>query len=409
MEDMPYGSTISVRVNYQWLRINFIGKRLLGMLLLAQALCGIRVLLGLLRGSSGHGIVAAPSSDLDNQQVTVLIPVLNERQRLAPCLEGAIAQGPEVREIVVIDGGSVDGTQDLVSTFAQRDQRVRLLEASPIQQDWNGKAWGLEVGLRASNAASSWLLMLDADVRPAPDLTASLLHHARTSLLPALSVATKQDLAGLGEGFIHPSLLATLVYRLGPPNRAYSRVHEVQANGQCFLARRDVLLRCEAFAAARSSRCEDVTVARCLVAAGYAVGFYEAGELVATRMYEGWQETWQNWPRSLPLQDHYTRLPSTLGLIEILLVQGLPLPLLCALGRLPRLPGRGLALALNAVLVCVRFGVLAGMARAYRKRPWTYWFSPICDMAVAILLIMSAMQRHHVWRGRVLVGGLPCV
>ena len=44
-----------------------------------------------------------------------------------------------------------------------------------------------------------------------------------------------------------------------------------------------------------------------------------------------------------------------------------------------------------------------GIARAYEWRPWTYWFSPLLDLPVALRLITSALRRRQVWRGRVYV------
>ena len=59
-------------------------------------------------------------------------------------------------------------------------------------------------------------------------------------------------------------------------------------------------------------------------------------------------------------------------------------------------------LAVSGLLAITRLGVLAGTARAYRRVPWSYWLSPLCDMPVACRLWLSMMQRRHVWRGRVL-------
>lgn len=62
-----------------------------------------------------------------------------------------------------------------------------------------------------------------------------------------------------------------------------------------------------------------------------------------------------------------------------------------------------LALAVNAALLMARLGVLLGTARAYPRRPWTYWLSPLADVPAAAELGRSALRRRHVWRGRVLV------
>jgi dolichol-phosphate mannosyltransferase len=192
-------------------------------------------------------------------------------------------------------------------------------------------------------------------------------------------------------------MLTTLVYRFGQPGRASRSVDEVQANGQCFFSRRETLLRAQAFAAARSSLCEDVTIGRRLVERGEAVGFYETYGLAEVSMYRDWRETWTNWPRSLPMRDQYFAWRQAVRLLEVLFVQGLPLPMLVVALNLgaPRL-----FLALTALLLAVRTGVLFGTTRAYDRRPWTYWLSPICDFAVAIRLIQSALSRQHSWRGR---------
>jgi dolichol-phosphate mannosyltransferase len=139
------------------------------------------------------------------------------------------------------------------------------------------------------------------------------------------------------------------------------------------------------------------------VAAGYPVGFYEAGDLVTVKMYTDWRDAWRNWTRSLPMHDRFAGINTLLGLLEVMLVQALPLPLFLILITAPR-RGKWLVM-LNSMLVAMRFGVLFGTARAYQRRPWSYWFSPLCDLPVAIKLGRSALQRQHIWRGRVLVRG----
>src|SRR5436305_14194467 len=98
------------------------------------------------------------------------VPVLDEAQRLRPCLNGLLAQGPEVAEILIVDGGSTDDTRDLVRAYARRDRRLRLVEAGPATADWNGKVWGLANAEQALHSSADWILTLDADVRAAPPL-----------------------------------------------------------------------------------------------------------------------------------------------------------------------------------------------------------------------------------------------
>ncbi len=384
------------------------GSPLLWLLLSLQALLATRVLLRLLRTAGGEPLAPVADELPEGERLAVIVPVLNERERLGPCLQGLMAQGPEVAEIIVVDGGSCDGTPSLVCAAARRDARIRLLDAAPVPADWNGKAWGLEAGLRAISSPVRWILTIDADVRPAAALVRALLARALRDRLEALSVATLQELSAAPLlALLHPSLLATLIYRFGSPGRLFRRVEEVQANGQCFLLRRAVLEESGGFAAVRHSLCEDVTLARLLVSAGARVSFIESGGLVSVSMYASAREAWQNWTRSLPMHDQFAGLRTLSGWLEVALVQALPLPFcLLLLSRVrrsaPGSPGR-LLLALNALLSLLRLGVLAGLARAYRRRSWFYWLSPLCDLAVALQLARKALQRQHIWRGRVIV------
>jgi dolichol-phosphate mannosyltransferase len=361
-----------------------------------QAALGANVVARMARGvRASHAVPAAPAPGA----VTAIVPVLDEALRVEPCLRGLLAADATVAEILVVDGGSRDGTIERVREIAANDPRVRIIDAAPVPAGWNGKAWGLAVGLRA--AATVWVATIDADVRPTGGLFSALVAQAERRHVEALSVATRQELADRWQAIVHPAMLATLIYRFGLPGREARHVADVQANGQCFLARRTLLLDQAAFDGARTSRCEDVTVARALVASGIPVGFYEAGDLVSVRMHENWRETWTNWPRSLTLRDAYARFGGWFGLTEVAVVQALPLPLTLALACAHATASPAFAVA--AILTCVRFGVLAGSARAYVRRPWTYWLAPLADVPVTIALALANLRRTHTWRGRVLV------
>jgi dolichol-phosphate mannosyltransferase len=363
-----------------------------------QIFLAFRVVRRLVRTAGGSRIEISHESR--PERVSVILPVVNEAARIQACLECLMAQPEAVEEILVVDGGSTDGTQSMVERCQARDRRVRLVDASPVPGDWTGKAWGLYAGLQNADARSRWVLCIDADVRCSPLLVPSLLAHAERTGVSAFSAATRQHLSGFGEALLHPSLLTTLIYRFGMPGKATRNPHQVQANGQCFFSRREALLRTDAFRAAQLSLCEDITVARKLAECGEAIGFYESEGLVWVKMYEDWHETWRNWPRSLPMRDQYFGFREATGLLEVLLVQSLPLPLLALVHALG---APGWLVAVNVGLGLTRIGVLIGAARAYERRFWTYWFSPLLDLPVALRLVTSALKRHHVWRGRVYI------
>ena len=362
----------------------------------AQSVAAVRVMSRLMRSANGQPIPENRTPGTAGE-IAILIPVLDEAMRLPGCLTRVCAQGPEVGEILVIDGGSTDETVTIIKHFAEMDERVRLIVASPPPIGANGKAWQLEAGRRAIRSAAQWIVTIDADVHISQFCCQSLMRFARQTGLPLASVATTQRLSGPMDALIHPAMLTTLVYRFGIPGRWTTRPADVQASGQCMVLDRQILMRNEGFTKVYDSVCEDVSLARQFAHSGMRVGFYESEGLAETAMYSSGKQTLVGWSRSLPMRDRYANMSSLVRIGEVLVVQALPLWRLV----LPSQPSRT-AVGLDRALFAMRCGILVGTARAYPNRPWTYWLSPLTDLPVAMLLIARSMQRTFRWRGRVL-------
>lgn len=74
---------------------------------------------------SNHPIVANPG-------ISILMPVLNQARFLRPALASVLGQSWHDLEIIVADGGSDDGTLDVLREFAARDARLKWI-SSPDQ------------------------------------------------------------------------------------------------------------------------------------------------------------------------------------------------------------------------------------------------------------------------------------
>jgi len=75
--------------------------------------------------------IEAVAARRDVTPVTVIVPLFNDREGIVRCCASLTEQRSEVstiREILVVDGGSTDGSREAVSAFAARDARVRLLD-----------------------------------------------------------------------------------------------------------------------------------------------------------------------------------------------------------------------------------------------------------------------------------------
>ena len=116
---------------------------------------------GGLRGACGEvplrlRAVAPPS-------VSIILPIYNEHETIDSVLTSLLAQDyPGPLEIVVADGGSDDGTRELLAAWVERDDRVRLV-------DNRHRVQSLGLNAAAAAATGEYLVRMDARTRYAPD------------------------------------------------------------------------------------------------------------------------------------------------------------------------------------------------------------------------------------------------
>lgn len=91
-------------------------------------------------------------------KISVVIPALNEAPNL-PYLLHRIPQVPEIIEVILVDGGSTDGTVEAA--------RELLPEIRIIRQDGRGKGNAVKCG--AAAARGNYFVVLDADGSQLPE------------------------------------------------------------------------------------------------------------------------------------------------------------------------------------------------------------------------------------------------
>ncbi|HHP7243478.1 MAG TPA: 2'-O-glycosyltransferase CruG [Elainellaceae cyanobacterium] len=364
----------------------------------------------LLRGAFRHPplVPQHPTPDLLGT-VSIVVPTLNEAERIGPCLAGLSLQSYEVREIIVVDSHSEDGTVDQVKSAQRHDPRIRLIFDEPLPTGWVGRPWALHTGFLHSSEQSEWVLGIDADTRPQPNLVASLVLAAQSEEYDLVSLSPRFILKTPGEFWLQPALLMTLIYRFGASGESPGASERIMANGQCFLCRRSRLVDLDGYTHARHSFCDDVTLARYAARQGARVGFLDGARLISVRMYEGAVETWREWGRSLDLKDAGS-IAQTWGDVGFLIaVQGVPLMvtlgLAIAISLGIRTPFIGAALGINGGLVAIRFALLGAIASSYdwtagKAASWAFWLSPLADPLAVYRIFLSARQTPTQWRGR---------
>ena len=61
--------------------------------------------------------------------ISVLVPVYNVEPYLAQCLESICSQTLRELEVVCVDDASTDGSLSILREFAERDPRVKVVQA----------------------------------------------------------------------------------------------------------------------------------------------------------------------------------------------------------------------------------------------------------------------------------------
>ena len=125
----------------------------------------------------------------DLPSVTVCIPARNERHVMTRCLENVLASKYPKMEVLVCDDSSMDGTSNLIRSFAR--DGVRFVEGSELKDDWLGKNNALEDLLQHANG--TYVIFMDVDTVIRPDTIGQLVAYAHGAQLGMISVLPLRD------------------------------------------------------------------------------------------------------------------------------------------------------------------------------------------------------------------------
>lgn len=93
---------------------------------------------------------------MEDESVSVIIPVYNVKQYLVRCLDSVARQSYRNLEIILVDDGSTDGSGAVCDEFAGSDERVRVIHQEN-QGLWAARNSGQRV------ARGDYLLFIDSD------------------------------------------------------------------------------------------------------------------------------------------------------------------------------------------------------------------------------------------------------
>ena len=231
-----------------------------------------------------------------DERVSAIIPARNEERTIAQAVI-SLAEQPEIREIIVVNDQSSDGTGAVLRRLAAEQPKLRVVEAEELPAGWVGKNHAARLG--AQKAACDWLLLTDADAVHLPGSAARALAEARSSGADLVSYSPAQEMRTWWERAMIPFVFCRLsqLYSYRAINDPDSPA--AAANGQYLLIRRSVYEQIGGHAAVRDEVLEDVALARLVKSAGFRLHFAPGDQICRVRMYSSFGAMWEGWSKNL--------------------------------------------------------------------------------------------------------------
>lgn len=218
--------------------------------------------------------------------VSVIIPARDEAARIGACLSGLASQTYRAFEVIVVDDDSSDGTAAVAQNYAAALPDFHLLASAPLPPGWAGKCWACWQA--AGRARGEWLLFLDADVAPQPELINALVAHATQRRLAMITLMPWLQLGSLAER-LALTAFQSVMYALYPLDLVSDPRSPVAfANGQCIFIRRDTYDAVDGHRTVRGEVLEDAIFGQRVKASGAPMEALAARSLLHVRMYDGW-------------------------------------------------------------------------------------------------------------------------
>lgn len=179
--------------------------------------------------------------------ITVIIPARNEADSISQVITSHMKSDyPGTFNVILVDDHSEDDTAMLAEKAAQNQARaLSIIKAPSLPEGWTGKLWALQTGVAvavaASEPASDFYLLTDADIAHAPSTLRKLAAKAVHGDLALTSLMARLDARGLWGGLLAPAFIY-FFQKLYPFPAANDPWRETAAAaGGCMLVRREAL------------------------------------------------------------------------------------------------------------------------------------------------------------------------
>jgi len=324
--------------------------------------------------------------------VSVIVPARNEEATIAAAVQ-SLAEQPEIKEILVVNDQSTDGTAAALERLSAQYPQLRILNTKELPAGWVGKNYAVSVG--AAQATGDWLLFTDADGVHLPGSMAKALAHAAEFGAGLVSYSPEQETRTWWEKALIPLVYARLSHKYSYAAVNHPETPAAAASGQYLLIQREEYMRVGGHAAVAGEVLEDVALARLAKQAGVRLYFASGVGIMRVRMYRTFHAMWQGWTKNLyPLMGG---TPRAVGKELFRVVPWIPL-LVLPLALVHLIWG-----ALGVVLLAGRHAAYAADLRRNRfpASLALYYLPGVALYAAALLHSEWRYQQGSVaWKGR---------
>jgi chlorobactene glucosyltransferase len=327
--------------------------------------------------------------------VSVLIPARNEAENLEPLLRSLARQSVPVKEIIVYDDASTDGTAELLERLRSEITGLRVLTGCGLPAGWVGKPHACH--RLASAARGKTLLFVDADVRLRPE-GIERIHRVRGRLNASLVTAVpQQEVVTWMERLVVPLLHLTYMAWLPVPLIWRSRDPRfLAANGQMLLVTRDAYDRVGGFSAVKDAIVDDMAFCRLMKTSGERVAFADGHDMAVCRMYRSASEVWSGFSKNLYLGIGASA--ARLGFVLAMNATTFVLPFVAVLFPLGIAP---VPVAVAAIAVILTSTLVAGRHRYPVLTPLLVPFGVVALIAIGLNSFRWHLAGRVQWRDRV--------
>ncbi len=230
----------------------------------------------------------------NSSMVSIILPVRNQANTVSECLTSLIGLDYPSKEVIVVDGNSTDGTQNILKSF---DGKIRFVEEEPLPQGWVGKNWACHLGYK--QAMGDLLLFTDGDSVHSRDSLTKTVNFLQDSKADLATLAPAAILRTFWEKLLQPPIFWLIMMFVGGKwVNDDSKPRWALGNGQYMLFQRKAYDKVGGHYAVRDKITEDYSLGRLIKAHGLRLRMVTASGSLGVRMYSSLPEIWRGWRKN---------------------------------------------------------------------------------------------------------------